>query len=419
MNKKTISIMLAYVGVLTGAGLASGQEIMQYFVSFGIPGLFGLGAIGIMHILVGGIILQLGSHYLADSHIDVIEEVSNKYVGKFMDFALIVNCFLMGFVMIAGAGANLNQQFGFKPWIGSLICTLMIIFIGMLDFDKVTKVIGAFTPLIILFAVAGSIYTFVTIKPDWQGLDQLSQSVISPLPNVALSTVNYFGLCMISGISMAFVLGGSKTDSAEAGLGGMLGGLMVAILTALVGFTLFFTLPIVKDSDIPMQIVLENIHPTLGLIMSLIIFGMIFNSSISLFYSAARRFSDTENKFRRNLIIFTLLGFALSFMGFKKLMSILYPILGFLGLALTIILVIAWFKEKDEIKHEMRRRFAISVLTKRKLDDNEEFGRIEKEKLDRLAESSIIENKEIKKAVHEEVKEELEEENSEEELEEE
>ncbi|MDU2583183.1 MAG: hypothetical protein E7C82_05705 [Anaerococcus hydrogenalis] len=410
MNKKTISIMLAYVGVLTGAGLASGQEIMQYFVSFGIPGLFGLGAIGIMHILVGGIILQLGSHYLADSHIDVIEEVSNKYVGKFMDFALIVNCFLMGFVMIAGAGANLNQQFGFKPWIGSLICTLMIIFIGMLDFDKVTKVIGAFTPLIILFAVVGSIYTFVTIKPDWQGLDQLSQSVISPLPNVALSTVNYFGLCMISGISMAFVLGGSKTDSAEAGLGGMLGGLMVAILTALVGFTLFFTLPIVKDSDIPMQIVLENIHPTLGLIMSLIIFGMIFNSSISLFYSAARRFSDTENKFRRNLIIFTLLGFALSFMGFKKLMSILYPILGFLGLALTIILVIAWFKEKDEIKHEMRRRFAISVLTKRKLDDNEEFGRMEKEKLDRLAESSIIENKEIKKAVHEEVKEELEEE---------
>ena len=415
MNKKTISIMLAYVGVLTGAGLASGQEIMQYFVSFGIPGLFGLGAIGIMHILVGGIILQPGSHYLADSHIDVIEEVSNKYVGKFMDFALIVNCFLMGFVMIAGAGANLNQQFGFKPWIGSLICTLMIIFIGMLDFDKVTKVIGAFTPLIILFAVAGSIYTFVTIKPDWQGLDQLSQSVISPLPNVALSTVNYFGLCMISGISMAFVLGGSKTDSAEAGLGGMLGGLMVAILTALVGFTLFFTLPIVKDSDIPMQIVLENIHPTLGLIMSLIIFGMIFNSSISLFYSAARRFSDTENKFRRNLIIFTLLGFALSFMGFKKLMSILYPILGFLGLALTIILVIAWFKEKDEIKHEMRRRFAISVLTKRKLDDNEEFGKMEKEKLDRLAESSIIENKEIKKAVHEEVKEELEEENSEEE----
>lgn len=415
MNKKTISIMLAYVGVLTGAGLASGQELMQYFVSFGVSGLFGLGFIGIFHILVGGIILQLGSHYLAESHIDVIDEISNKYIGKFMDWALVINCFLMGFVMIAGAGSNLNQQFGFKPWVGSLICTLLIIFIGMLDFDKVTQVIGAFTPLIILFAVVGSIYTFITISPDWQSLDKIGKSVLSPLPNPILSTLNYFGLCMISGISMAFVLGGSKTDSAEAGLGGMLGGLMVAILTALVGFTLFFTLPMVKDSDIPMQVVLQNIHPIFGLLMSLIIFGMIFNSSISLFYSAARRFSNTENKFRRNLVIFTLIGFGLSFMGFKKLMSILYPILGYLGLALTIILVIAWFREKEEIKREMRRRFAISVLTRRKLDEFEDFGKMEKDKLNRLAEKSIIDNKEIKQAVHEEIKEELEEENSEEE----
>lgn len=408
MNKKTVSIMLAYVGVLTGAGLASGQELMQYFISFGKAGLFGLAAIGILHILVGGIILQLGSHYLAESHIDVLEEVSNKYLTKFMDYALIINCFLMGFVMIAGSGSNLNQQFGFKPWVGSLICTILIIVIGMLDFEKVTKVIGAFTPLIIIFAIIGVIFTFLTIKPDWQSLDQIGKTVASPLPNIVLSTLNYFGLCMISGISMAFVLGGSKTDSAEAGLGGMLGGLMVAILTSLVGFTLFFNLPQIKDADIPMQVVLQNVRPALGLIMSLIIFGMIFNSSISLFYSAARRFSDTENKFRRNLIIFTLVGFGLSFLGFKKLMSILYPILGYLGLILTIILVIAWFREREEIKREIRRRFAISVLTRRKLDDDLEFGKMEKEKLNRLAENSIIDNKEIKEAVHEEVKEELE-----------
>ena len=410
MNKKTVSIMLAYVGVLTGAGLASGQELMQYFISFGKAGLFGLAAIGILHILVGGIILQLGSHYLAESHIDVLEEVSNKYMTKFMDYALIINCFLMGFVMIAGAGSNLNQQFGFKPWVGSLICTILIIVIGMLDFDKVTKVIGAFTPLIIIFAIIGGIFTFATIKPDWQSLDQIGKAVKSPLPNITLSTLNYFGLCMISGISMAFVLGGSKTDSAEAGLGGMLGGLMVAILTGLVGFTLFFNLPQIKDADIPMQVVLQNVRPVLGLIMSLIIFGMIFNSSISLFYSAARRFSDTENKFRRNLIIFTLMGFGLSFLGFKKLMSILYPILGYLGLILTIILVIAWFREREEIKREIRRRFAISVLTRRKLDDDLEFGKMEKDKLNRLAENSIIDNKDIKEAVHEEVKEELEDE---------
>lgn len=410
MDKKTISIILAYVGVLTGAGLASGQEIMQYFISFGKDGLYGLVGIGVLHIFVGGIVLQLGSHFVAQSHIDVLEEVSEKFVTKFMDFALILNCFLMGFVMIAGAGSNLEQQFGLAPWIGSLICTLLIIVVGMMDFEKVTKVIGFFTPLVLVFTLVGAIYTIVKANPDFEALDVLGKSMGSSLPNIAVSTINYFGLCMISSISMAFVLGGSRTDSSQARAGGMLGGGLVAILTALVGLTLFFALNDVKDADIPMQIILNNVHPYMGLAMSLIIFGMIFNTAISLFYSAAKRLSLTEEKFKRNLVIFTLLGFALSFMGFKKLMALLYPILGFLGLILIIILIVAWFKERDAIKSENKKRDQMSDLTRKKLDDDEDFGKKDREKLNRLAEASIIENDKIKEAVEEEVEEELEEE---------
>lgn len=410
MDKKTISIILAYVGVLTGAGLASGQEIMQYFISFGKDGLFGLVGIGVLHIFVGGIILQLGSHFVAQSHIDVLEEVSEKFVTKFMDFALILNCFLMGFVMIAGAGSNLEQQFGLAPWIGSLICTVLIILVGMMDFEKVTKVIGFFTPLVLVFTLVGAIYTIVNANPDFEALDALGKSMGSSLPNIAVSTINYFGLCMISSISMAFVLGGSRTDSSKARTGGMLGGGLVAILTGLVGLTLFFALNDVKDADIPMQIILNNVHPYMGLAMSIIIFGMIFNTAISLFYSAAKRLSLTEEKFKRNLVIFTLLGFALSFMGFKKLMALLYPILGFLGLILIIILIVAWFKERDAIKSENKKRDQMSDLTRKKLDDDEDFGKKDREKLNKLAEASIIENDKIKEAVKEEVKEELEEE---------
>lgn len=412
MNKKTVSIILAYVGVLTGAGLASGQEIMQYFISFGKSGLFGLIAIGILHIFVGGIILQLGSHFIAKSHIDVLEEVSEKFVTKFMDFALLLNCFLMGFVMIAGAGSNLKQQFGLETWVGSLICTILIIVVGMMDFEKVTKVIGVFTPLILVFTLIGGFHTIINASPDINALDALSNSIPSPLPNIAISTINYFGLCMISSISMAFVLGGTRTDSSQARAGGMLGGSLVAILTFLVGITIFLGLNDVKDADIPMQIILNNINPYLGIAMSLVIFGMIFNTSISLFYSAARRLSLTEEKFKRNLVIFTLLGFGLSFMGFKKLMAILYPILGFLGTALIIILIVAWFRERDAIKSESKKRDQMEELTRKKLDDDEEFSRKDRKKLNDLAEASIIEDDKIKEEIEEEVEEEMEEENN-------
>lgn len=413
MNKKTLSIIFAYVGVLTGAGLASGQELLQYFLSFGLPGIYGIAAVGVLHVVVGGIVLQLGSHFVAQSHIDVLDEVTSTAVTKFMDYALIVNCFLMGFVMIAGAGSNLEQQFGLAPWIGSLLCTALIVVVGMLDFDKVAKIIGAFTPLVLVFTLIGAVYTMAKATPDVALLDALGKTLPPALPNLPLSTINYFGLCMISGISMAFVLGGSKTDPAEARIGGMIGGALVAILTGLVGVTLFLALEIVKDADIPMQTVLDSVHPAMGLAMSVIIFGMIFNTGMSLFYSAARRFSATEGTFKRNLILFTLAGFGLSFLGFKKLMAILYPILGYLGLVLILILIAAWIRERSEIKSEIKKRKKINRLTRKKLDDDEEFTKKDKEKLEKLAEASIIDDEKIKEAVEEEVAEELEEENNE------
>ena len=413
MNKKTLSIIFAYVGVLTGAGLASGQELMQYFLSFGLPGLYGIAVVGVLHVVVGGIVMQLGSHFVAQSHIDVLDEVTSTAVTKLMDYALIVNCFLMGFVMIAGAGSNLEQQFGLAPWVGSLLCTALIIVVGMLDFDKVAKIIGAFTPLVLVFTLIGAAFTMVKANPDPALLDALGKSLTPAVPNLPLSTINYFGLCMISGISMAFVLGGSKTDSAQARIGGMLGGALVATLTGLVGVTLFLALEIVKDADIPMQTVLDSVHPAMGLAMSVIIFGMIFNTGMSLFYSAARRLSVTEGTFKRNLIVFTLAGFGLSFLGFKKLMGILYPILGYLGLILILILIGAWIRERSEIKSEIKKRKKLTRLTRKKLDDDEEFSKKDDEKLEKLAEASIIDDKRIKKAVAEEVAEELEEKNDE------
>lgn len=413
MNKKTLSIIFAYVGVLTGAGLASGQELMQYFLSFGLPGLYGIAVVGVLHVVVGGIVMQLGSHFVAQSHIDVLDEVTSTAVTKLMDYALIVNCFLMGFVMIAGAGSNLEQQFGLAPWVGSLLCTALIIVVGMLDFDKVAKIIGAFTPLVLVFTLIGAAFTMVKANPDPALLDALGKSLTPAVPNLPLSTINYFGLCMISGISMAFVLGGSKTDSAQARVGGMLGGALVATLTGLVGVTLFLALEIVKDADIPMQTVLDSVHPVMGLAMSVIIFGMIFNTGMSLFYSAARRLSVTEGTFKRNLIVFTLAGFGLSFLGFKKLMGILYPILGYLGLILILILIGAWIRERSEIKSEIKKRKKLTRLTRKKLDDDEEFSKKDDEKLEKLAEASIIDDKRIKKAVAQEVAEELEEKNDE------
>lgn len=414
MNKKTITIMLAYVGVLTGAGLASGQELMQYFVGLGLKGIIGISIVALLHMLIGGLLLQLGSHYLANDHSEVFDEITNKFIGKFMDLSLIFTCFVVGFVMIAGAGANLSQAFNTPNWLGALVCAGLIIGVGMLDFEKVSKVIGSFTPLIVIFTLIASIYTFTHYKPDWQAIGEISTSLPSNFDSLILSVINYFGMCLMTGVSMALVLGGDEINSGEAGLGGLIGGLIVGILGALIVLTLFIRVDEVRGLDIPMLYVIEDINPILGKVMALVIFGMIFNTAISLFYALARRFSSgDEKRFKILLVGLTIVGFVLSFGGFKKLVAIFYPIIGYSGIVMLIVLVYAYFKERTSIKYENIRRFAINHYMRKKLDDDMDFSKEDGARLDKLIDRSHIDNEDMEERAREEVETAIEEEETE------
>ena len=59
MTKKYLSVAFAYVGVIVGAGLASGQDLLQYFLSFGAKGLIGIVALGVLNVIFGVVALQL------------------------------------------------------------------------------------------------------------------------------------------------------------------------------------------------------------------------------------------------------------------------------------------------------------------------------------------------------------------------
>lgn len=49
MFKKILSVALAYVGIIVGAGLSSGQDLIQYFVSFGLVGLLGVLVLAVLN----------------------------------------------------------------------------------------------------------------------------------------------------------------------------------------------------------------------------------------------------------------------------------------------------------------------------------------------------------------------------------
>ena len=407
---RSLSIAFAYVGVLTGAGLASGQELLQYFTAFGKAGLIGIIVVGFLHTFLGAMILQLGSYFQASEHDEVLQEITHPWINRFLDLALVLTCFVIGFVMIAGAGANLNQQFGLPVWLGSALCAGLVILVGHLDFDKVQAIIGSFTILVIGFIGLAAIYTFLHLEGDFFANEALARSLPTTLPNIWISVINYFSMCFITGASMAIVLGGNAFQLKEAGRGGLVGGLIVGLIGIVIAMVLYVRLDQVMGSDIPMLKLVEEISPILGFLMSLVIYAMIFNTAMGLYYALARRFSgDRPRKFSLVLIGLVLVGFALSFVGFKTLIAYMYPMLGYIGLLLIGVVVWAWMSHRGTIRVETGRRSLIMDLSKKHFDDNQSLNRREYRILNFLIRKSNLDDREVRETVRDLVEEEKEE----------
>ena len=412
MVKRIFNIALAYVGVVIGAGLSSGQDLMQYFVGFGKWGIIGTIVLGIISVIFGKIIITLGSYYRSNDHYEVLSQIAGPITNKILDIALIISCFVVGFVMIAGAGSNLNQQFGLPFWLGGLICALLVIFVSFLDFEKITNVLGIFTPLVFIMIMIMGAYTFIGRSFNFEELEAISSTISSPMPNVWISLLNYFALTAMTGVSMAFVLGGSIMRIGVAEKSGTLGGLVVSIIITVTTCILYANVKLVSTVDIPMLAIAKKIHPIFSLVYALIIFGLIFNTAFSLFYALAKRFSSNKPKrFYPIMIVTVALGYGLSFMGFKELVSIMYPLLGYIGFLMLIILALAWIKERTNIKSEKYLRRKMIRLISKKYDAEQEYTKKDKEKFNQLGEDSIVDAQDIKSDIKELLKDELSENN--------
>ena len=408
MIKKIFNIALAYVGVLIGAGLSSGQDLMQYFVSYGKLGIFGTIILGVLSVVFGKIIITLGSYFRSNDHFEVLSQIAGPITNKILDISLIISCFVIGFVMIAGAGSNLNQQFGMPSWAGALLCAVLVILVSFLDFEKITNVIGIFTPFIFIMIMIMAAYTFIGQNFDFEELEEIAKTISTPMPNIWISVLNYFSLSVMAGVSMAFVLGGSIMRIGVAEKSGTLGGLVVSIIMTIATCVLYANVKLVVNVDIPMLAIAKQIHPIFALVYAVVIFGLIFNTAFSLFYALAKRFSSNNPKsFYPIMIGMVILGYVLSFMGFKGLVSIMYPILGYIGFIMLIILIIGWLKEKSNIRDEKSlRRKMIRLITK-EYDDDQEYTKVDKAKFQKLGEESIVDTESIKSDINDLIKDEL------------
>ncbi|MBP1971098.1 putative membrane protein YkvI [Virgibacillus natechei] len=267
--RKVLQIGSAFIGIIVGAGFASGQEILQYFTSFGYIGILGGIVATALFAYIGMILAKLGSRLQATSHRGAIYKISGRFLGTIIDYIIIFTLFGVGVVMLAGGGSILNQQFGLPAFVGSMIMTILVLLTVMLNVSRVVKVIGSITPFLILAVIILSIYNLVTVDASFASLDSVAREHPSATPNWFLSAINYVSFNIAVGVSMTLVMGGNEKNEKTAAWGGLIGGLGIGILILISHLTIFSQVDVAGTYEMPMLSIADSLLPGTGLLYSL------------------------------------------------------------------------------------------------------------------------------------------------------
>ncbi|AMG18793.1 hypothetical protein AST07_10240 [Staphylococcus saprophyticus] len=349
LNKEAVKIGFAYVGIVVGAGFSTGQEVMQFFSPYGLWSYIGVILSGLILGFIGRQVAKIGTAFDAQNHESTLDYLFGNKFSKIVDYLLIFFLFGISVTMLAGAGSTFEESFGVPTWLGALIMVIVIYITLLMDFNKIVRALGVVTPfLIILVVIIAAYYLFNGSISFGEVNDAVPDA---SLVKGILYGINYGGLAFAVGFSTIVAIGGDASRRRVSGAGALFGGIVYTILLALINFALQSEFTKIEDASIPMLTLANDIHPWIGLVLSIIMLAVMYNTILGLMYSFAARFTEPySKKYHIFIVVMVIVAFALSFVGFAGLINFLYPIMGVVGLVVVIGVLVKYYSRKRQNK---------------------------------------------------------------------
>ncbi|OAT79472.1 YkvI family membrane protein [Desulfotomaculum copahuensis] len=336
-------IIALYAGTVIGAGFASGQEIMQFFIKFGSRGLAGMILSGLIFGYLGLILMTLSTSRRTGSYADLLPLLMGEKLARFID---LVSLFMLPgglAVMLAGSGAVLHEQIGLAPMTGAAaaaIITAAVILGGLQGVALVNMVVVPVKIIILILVCTLSLHVHGIKIPQ---IDPVAGTKASFY--WAWSALLYVSYNMIVPVAMLSSLGAHVPGRAGA-LGGLAGGLLLGLLGLLITLTGLAFYPAITGCQVPLLFVAGQLGSLWQHGLGLLIWLAILTTAIANVHGFASRLAPRGGWPYRVLGLLTIAAvYPLARLNFAGLVQILYPVFGYAGLVLMLALLLAPVRE--------------------------------------------------------------------------
>lgn len=341
---KSGNVAFTYAGCVVGAGFLSGQELWQFFGSYGKLGLLGF----ILAIILQAVICYIILVYAKSSKIYEFDKLIIKKDVKPLRWFFItmemIFIFSVVMIMFAGSGSLIETAFGLDNIFGSIIFAVLVTLVAFLGLNGMVKILSLTIPFLTILTLIISVLAL-----NKYGFPTLSNAQVTGktllMPNFIVAFVLFSIHNIFCTLGVLAPLGNQMEDDNTAIKGMGIASIVFIIITLSVLLPLY-SVPEFAKNDLPMLDLAKTVSAPLFYIYAVLLLIGMFGSALSHFVSMID-FSCRKSEFLKKhnyaiILPIAILAFVLSRFGFSTLISIMYPLSGYVGV-IAIALIVYYF----------------------------------------------------------------------------
>lgn len=326
LNSRQLGMI--FTGSFLGAGFVSGQEIMQFFGVFGTMGFVGMflaiglfGAFGYMFMY-----LAKADHTTAIDRIIMGE--GKTILHRFLNGISLAFLFGVTVIMLAGAGSLMHDLLGLPYFMGSACLTIVLAILSMKGIKGILVISQIVIPVLLALVVIIGVWSFF-VFPQTEVKPDVSQSGNPLLGNWFLATLSFFSYNILASLAVLAPAAHRTPNMKTTAKGILQGAIQLLLMFACILISLQRYYGMIAGADFPMQALAAQLNPILGTGYAVLLLAAMFNGALSCMVGAAvQLFGEKETK-KSSLLFLWGIAFICSLIGFKELISFIFPVCGY------------------------------------------------------------------------------------------
>ena len=333
-NMAVFSIVFAYVASIVGAGFASGQEMISFFVKYGRFSILGIFISAIIFGLFASAVLNTCVRTGIRGYDDFLHHMLPRPAAIFVRHLTFIFAFVCFCTMAAGSGAMGQELFGISQLWGNIIMCAAAAVILLLGSSRAMKYNAFLGGVIVVGVISCCLYI----------MGYREHQTMHNTARIVSSAVSYAGYNLItSGVVLVGMSGRIKTER-DASLTGFVSAFVMLIIMFLMWVILSIYYGEAELGELPMLTMAKRQNTPTAAIYAALLFLSILTTAIAS-GEAARTLAGVWT-----LPVILVCAVSFGSAGFKNMVNIAYRICGYAGLLLPFYIIL------KNIKNEVKER---------------------------------------------------------------